>query len=39
LLDTIAQAHSAAAALADELRPYANASDPRVRQSALTARD
>ena len=39
LLDTIAQAHSAAASLADDLRPYASASDPRVRQSALTALD
>jgi hypothetical protein len=39
LLDYIAQAHSAAGAFADELRPYANATDPKVRQSALTALD
>ena len=39
LLDYIGEAHSAAGAYADELRPYVNASDPRVRQSALTALD
>ena len=39
LLDYIGQAHSAAGVFADELRPYANASDPRVRQAAITALD
>ncbi|MEO8675364.1 MAG: HEAT repeat domain-containing protein [Casimicrobiaceae bacterium] len=39
LLDAIAQAHSAASTLADDLRPYANASDPKVRQAATTALD
>jgi len=37
LLDYIAQAHSAAGGLADELRPYASASDPKVRQAAIAA--
>ncbi len=37
LLDYIGQAHSAAGGLADELRPYASASDPRVRQAAIAA--
>ena len=39
LLDYIAQAHSAAGPLADELRPYVSASDPKVRQAAITALD
>jgi hypothetical protein len=39
LLDYIGQAHSAAGVLADELRPYANASDPKVRQAAVAALD
>ncbi len=39
LLDSIAQAHSAAGPLADELRPYANSSDPKVRQAATAALD
>jgi len=39
LLDYIGQAHSAAGVFADELRPYANASDPRVRQAAIAALD
>ena len=37
LLDYIAQAHSAAGGLADELRPYASASDAKVRQAAIGA--
>ena len=39
LLDYIGQAHSAAGVFADELRPYANASDPKVRQAAIAALD
>ena len=39
LLGYIAQAHGAAGALADELRPYADSSDAKVRDSALTALD
>ena len=39
LLDYIGQAHSAAGPLADELRPYANSSDPKVRQAAIGALD
>ena len=39
LLDYIAQAHSEAGPLADALRPYANASDPKVRQAAIAALD
>ncbi len=39
LLDYIGQAHSAAGMFADELRPYASASDPRVRQAAIAALD
>jgi hypothetical protein len=37
LLDYIGQAHSAAGGLADELRPYTSASDPKVRQAAISA--
>jgi hypothetical protein len=37
LLDYIGQAHSAGGVYADALRPYANASDPKVRQAAITA--
>ncbi len=39
LLDYIAQAHGAAGPLADELRPYATSSDPKVRQAAIGALD
>ncbi len=39
LLDYIAQAHGAAGPLADELRPYATSSDPRIRQAAIGALD
>ena len=39
LLGYIAQAHSEAGPLADALRPYANASDPKVRQAAIAALD
>jgi len=39
LLDYIGQAHSTAGPLADELRPWANASDPKVRQAAIGALD
>ena len=39
LLDYIAQAHSAAGPLADQLRPFANAGDPKVRQAAIAALD
>ena len=39
LLGYIAQAHSQAGALANELRPYTNTSDPAVRQAAVTALD
>jgi hypothetical protein len=39
LLDYIAQAHGAAGPLADELRPYVNAGDPKVRQAAIAALD
>ena len=39
LLDYIGQAHSAAGPLADELRPWTNASDPKVRQAAIGALD
>ena len=39
LLDYIGQAHSAAGAFADEVRPYASASDPKVRQAAISALD
>jgi hypothetical protein len=37
LLDYIGQAHGAAGPLADELRPYATSSDPKVRQAAIGA--
>lgn len=39
LLDYIGQAHSEAGTLANALRPYANAGDPRVRQAAISALD
>lgn len=39
LLGYIAQAHSEAGPLADALRPYATASDPKVRQAAIAALD
>ena len=39
LLGYIGQAHSAAGPLADELRPWAAASDPKVRQAAIGALD
>ena len=39
LLGYIAQAHSDAGPLADALRPYTNASDPKVRQAAIAALD
>ena len=39
LLESIAQSHSEAGALTDELRPYANASDPAVRTAAIAALD
>ncbi|HYQ99711.1 MAG TPA: HEAT repeat domain-containing protein, partial [Casimicrobiaceae bacterium] len=39
LLDHIGQAHSAAGPLADEIRPWTSASDPKVRQAAVGALD
>ena len=39
LLDYIGQAHSEAGPLADALRPYASASDPKVRRAAIAALD
>jgi hypothetical protein len=39
LLNYIGQSHSAAGPLADELRPFANAGDPKVRQAAVGALD
>ena len=39
LLDYIGEAHSAAGPLADELRPYVDAGDPKVRQAAIAALD
>jgi hypothetical protein len=39
LLVSIAQSHSQAGELADELRPFANASDPAVRTAAVAALD
>jgi len=39
LLDYIAQAHSAGGMLADDLRPYATSSDPKVREAAIRALD
>jgi len=39
LLDYIAQAHGAAGALGDELRPFTSASDPKVRRAAIGALD
>jgi hypothetical protein len=39
LLDYIAQAHSEGGLLADELRPYVNANDPKVRSAAIAALD
>jgi hypothetical protein len=39
LLDYIGQAHGAAGPLADELRPWTSASDPKVRQAAVGTLD
>ncbi len=39
LLDYIGQAHSAAGPLADLLRPWTSASDPKVREAAIRALD
>ena len=39
LLDYIGQAHSDGGPLADELRPYANSGDPRIRRAAIAALD
>ncbi len=39
LLVAIAQSHSQAGELADEVRPYANAGDPAVRAAAIAALD